>query len=137
MGSIRIEINTAQLDDLIERLKTAPATIQKAAQGVIGGEASHLTQRIRDRWPVDTGYSKPLWRTVELSVWRWLVTNRANYAGWVHAKGDKTRTPILYTWIATEIARSRAAILLELRALILQVVRTGRAGVVRGGRLRV
>jgi hypothetical protein len=135
MAGIRIEINTAQLDDLIERIKTADRRVQAAAQATIAAEADALTERIRARWPVDTGYSKPLWKAIRLSVWRWIVTNQAFYAQWVFAKGDRSHTPLLYTWIAGEIARSRATLLLALRSAVVEAIRSKRSTVVRGGRL--
>lgn len=137
MAGIRIEVNTAQLDDLLERLKTAPAAIQQQAQAEIEAESKDLTERIRARWPVDTGFSKPLWRAIQINVWQWLVTNSAYYAEWVFAKGDRSRTPLLYTWIATEIARSRATLLVNLRALILAAIRNPSSRVARGARIRL
>lgn len=137
MAGIRIEINTGQLDDLIERLKTAPAPIQAAAQATIAAEAEDLVRRIWKRWPIDTGYSITKWKWIRLSVWRWIVTNQAYYAEWVYAVGDKTRTPLLYTWIAGEVARTRANLLLALRTAITEAVRSRRSTVVRGGRLPI
>lgn len=137
MAGIRIELNTAPLDDLLERLKTAPPAMQARAQAAIGAEARDLTERIRARWPVDTGFSKPLWRAIQITAWRWLVTNSAYYAEWVFAKGDRSRTPLLYTWIAAEVARSRATLLVELRRVLVDAIRNPASRPVSGGRIRL
>lgn len=133
---IRIDINTAQLDELVDRLRTAPAEIRKRTDQIVKAEADELLYRIVQRWPIKTGYSIARWVVFREAFAAWVVTNRAGYAGWVFAKGDGSRTPLLYTWIAVEVARTRIAILAGLRRMLVEALRAPRGGsAVRGGRI--
>lgn len=132
---IRIDINTAQLDELVARLRTASAEVRAKTEAITQRESEDLLARIVARWPIKTGYSIARWASFRTAFAAWVVSNRAGYAGFVFAKGDTSRTPLLYTWIAVEVARTRIAILAALRALLVEALRSGVG--VPGGRLRV
>lgn len=116
MSQVFVEIlpdaSRRALISLAERSGDASGRIDS----LVAEEASALVERIRARWPVDTGFSKALWSLARVGRMDFAVVNRAVYAGYVHRAGETT--PLVDTMVVAEIQRTIARIERRVKALL-------------------
>lgn len=89
------------LDDLTAQLEALGGyEVQRVAEWTMTSAAWGVLRHIRNDWPVDTGLSRGLWGFKKVKDLTFVVYNDAknsvgkDYAGWVYAKGDRSRSPI-------------------------------------------
>lgn len=117
-GGFAASVLSPDAERAIARLDQLGVLAIERADAAIRIEASAAAKRIAAKWPVDTGFSRARWRAVQRGVANWAIVNDANYAEYVHRKGQTT--PLVQTLVPAEIRVAVTRIGKRLRALLRQ-----------------
>ena len=116
---LSFRVTTQGMERALATLEQIGGLAAAAADQVLGEESRAAADRIRERWPVDTGLSRGRWIAAKVrqgKVSRWLVTNDVPHAKYVHRKGDPT--VLVESLVPAEIGRARDRISRRIRRLL-------------------
>lgn len=87
-GAFKVGITAEGTARIIETLAALGRISLAKADKIIEVEANRAVRSIQSKWPVKTGFSRAQWRAVKLGPGRWQLVNDADYASYVHRKGN-------------------------------------------------
>lgn len=151
MAQIRIRVSS-RLGDLAKRAQSAArASIEarRDMERVIEDVGERTLTRIRDQWPVDTGFSRRQWRFIRRGVLDYEWANSATYSSHVHyarggsftASGPRFGSPGI-TVRSTVVEDEVRAAIVQIRQRIMPIIEAALTGgavasFVRRARLRL
>lgn len=92
-------------------------------ESIVRAESNRALERIRAKWPVDTGFSQSMFQVARTGRLGFTIVNRAIYSGWVHRKGEST--PLADTLIPSEVAAARRRIMTRIQPTAAQIAGAG------------
>lgn len=134
MAGFDQRVRMRSVEDYLVAAHGSARTLTIDELDVIDRHASAVVESIEDAWPVDTSTSRDAFFHVLLDDPEigYVVSNDADYAEWVHPKGDPV--PLLDTLVPDTIEADVPALAAELRLAIDATERRAAENARRGGR---
>lgn len=115
---IAIQVLPKAAREALERIAADSIEASVKVDAIVEAEADRLLRRVKDAWPVDTGFSLAQWQLFRTGKRALVIMNRARYAGWVFRAGDDSKTPLEQTLVRVEVETTRKRILEQARAVV-------------------